>query len=331
MRSLVIVLVLLACSTQARRVSMRDHSHGHPYWSPQIPHKGYVKSNIWSGRAKPDLMRFRGGSVNIYEEGHLKANVPSGIFKPGMMRFRGGAKLTQEQVVNKLNRVPTFAIVDSNDNIVQMRKPDGTLDICWFTDAGEAMQLLNLTMTANPNVEGLHMSVTPLGAAFELCGGWPEAAGKARSKAVSSDKGTLKLRGPRQELDVSESALEEQLQAQGIEPGGWVLPVYFSSDFQSEGVMPLFFSASDFVSAWIRAGNSKEEVPKTLAVMDIRMLVNQMLTTDELDWKIFQFVSSHTAYELAWMVTSSRAAKLAAALEKAKVASVEEDDFDPVI
>ena len=211
--------------------------------------------------------------------------------------LRGGG-LSREAILDKLNRVPTFSIVTADDRVVPMPSPDGddSEDVCWFTDAAEAQELLELTQAANPEATDLRLAVTPLGHAFDRCGGWVD--GSTEDGGYTS--GRLMIRGPRHARDASEAALAEQSRAQGIEPAAWCVPVYCHDDFQVEGkMMPFFFSSADFAAGWERSGREAELLPANLAVMDLRMLVHQMETTETFDWSIFTFVSSTAAYALA--------------------------------
>ena len=220
-----------------------------------------------------------------------------------VLALRGGA-LSREEIVSKLNRVPTFAIVDGDDHVLPITTESGA-DICWFIDAAEAKELLELTKAANPDV-AVHLAVTPLGEAFVKCNGWPDAEGDEEEQGASYVGGKLKLRGTRKVVDANEEALRSQQQAQGIAPGAWVLPVYCHDDFQTPQMMPLFFSAADLQAGWIRSGRAADAVPEDLPVMELRVLVKQMAETDVFDWSIFTFVSSEAAYALAQELIASR-------------------------
>lgn len=215
-----------------------------------------------------------------------------------ILSLRGGS-LTREDVIDKLNKVPTFAIVDENDHVVPIRTETGA-DICWFTDAAEVQKLLELTRAASPD-RTFHIAVTPLGAAFAQCQGFASIGDDGDSEAPHDGylKGTLKLRGPRAVVDAAQEELRAQQAAQGVEPGDWVLPVYCHDDFQTPQMMPMFFSAEDFSAGWTRSGRSADNMPGQLAMMDLRVLVKQMSETDAFDWSIFAFVSSEAAYTLA--------------------------------
>lgn len=231
--------------------------------------------------------------------------------------LRGGAgsppagALSREDVISKLNRVPTFAIADADDHVVPVQNEDGGHDLCWYIDASDAQELLGVTLAANPDVAGLHIAVTPLGVVFDLCGGWPVAAGEepAEKKYLG---GELRILGPRKAPDSMHDELQGQVRAQGLHAGSWSLPVFCHDSFQSEQIMPLFFSQDAFSAGWQRADVSMrmgdaDDVPENLAIMDLRILVQQMMNTEVFNWQIFTFVTSEAAYKLAQEIQAADA------------------------
>jgi len=223
------------------------------------------------------------------------------------LRLRGGG-LTKDEIIEKLNRVPTFAVVNNDGIVVPMTAADGSADVCWFLDPEEAKETLALTLTSHPEAEGhLRLACSPLGVVFEMCNGFPEAEAGQDAEEEGSPKylgGTLRLVGPRESGSGSnEAALREQQKAQGIEPGAWVLATCCHDDFQTETIMPIFFSQDGFVAGWTRSGKPADSVPENLAVMDLRVLVKQMRDSDVFNWKIFTFVTTPAAYALAQELT----------------------------
>lgn len=220
-----------------------------------------------------------------------------------LLRLRGGG-LTKDEIIEKLNRVPTFAVVNKDGIVVPMTAADGGADVCWFTDPEEAKETLALTLASHPEAEGhLRLACSPLGVVFDMCKGFPERAQEAKEESTSAYLGgTLRIVGPR-ESGSNEAALREQQKAQGIEPGAWALATFCHDDFQTENMMPIFFSQEGFRAGWTRSGKPEESVPENLAVMDLRVLVKQMRDTDIFNWKIFTFVTTPAAYALAQELT----------------------------
>ena len=254
-----------------------------------------------------------------------------------LVRLRGGA-LSREEIVDKLNKVPTFAIVNGRDQIVPMRDPDlgsGAEDICFFCDAAEAKELLELTLAANPEATDLQLAVTPLGNAFLRCHGFPDGPEDetAEGATARSDEaggyagGAMRLCGPRSVVAANAEVLREQQRAQDVTPGAWVLPAFCHDDFQIEGkLMPFFFSPEDFAAGWTRSGRDADAIPTNLAVMDLRVLVKQMLHTEAFDWSIFQFVSSEEAYALASQLLARKQTAAAAERDSEDDGYSEEDE-----
>ena len=84
-----------------------------------------------------------------------------------------------QEIINKLNAVPTFCILNGRENIVGLKDPSdptGQLEVCcWFADPAEAKQTLAAAKEANPELsEQLHLGVTPLGVSYAIAAGWAE-------------------------------------------------------------------------------------------------------------------------------------------------------------
>ena len=102
----------------------------------------------------------------------LAANAPSLQMRsrprdePFVLNLRGGAEdaappaapsvaptaLTPEEITEKLNGIPVFALLNKEGGIVSMRDPDGgDAPVCrWFVDATEAKMVLEAALAANP-------------------------------------------------------------------------------------------------------------------------------------------------------------------------------------
>ena len=86
--------------------------------------------------------------------------------EPFVLNLRGGADeaappaapsaaptaLTPEEITEKLNGIPVFALLNKEGGIVSMRDPDGgEAPVCrWFVDATEAKMVLEAALAANP-------------------------------------------------------------------------------------------------------------------------------------------------------------------------------------
>lgn len=205
------------------------------------------------------------------------------------------AALSPEAIIEKLNAVPTFCLLNGDQNIVSMEDGEGEESCAWFTDADEAREMLKAAKAQNPDVP-LHMGVTPLGLAFALAVGWAE----------SIFVGNMRLQGKSSVVSQMSHMLQQQLEAQGMEPSTWHLPVFCCDELSSPTVMPVFLSRADLVAAWITSGRSRESVPPNLAVIDLRVLVSQM-QTDAFAWSTVAFVGSPRSVELVREAKTSSA------------------------
>ena len=78
---------------------------------------------------------------------------------PLSQRLRGGADEAdphKEEIIERLNQCPTFYILDGESKLVALPNEEGGHDVCWFIDADEVQQVLELTIAANPD-EGYHL------------------------------------------------------------------------------------------------------------------------------------------------------------------------------
>jgi|EP00908_Phaeocystis_cordata_P018672 hypothetical protein len=182
------------------------------------------------------------------------------------LRLRGGADddAIRREIHTKLNGCPLFVILSDKGTPVGTRNAEGDIDVLWFVEPAEAKEQLEAIKASDSGIEGLHLGCTPLGDAFEICGGWDtaEAAHKGR-----------KIQGPAEVVDAASAALVAQLQQQGAEVGHWLLPVFCCDDFQTDTLMPFFFSAEALQAGWVRNGRPEEDAPEHPLMMDIRTLV----------------------------------------------------------
>ena len=184
---------------------------------------------------------------------------------------------------------------------------DGGEDVCWFVDAAEAKQALEMTLAAHPEAKDmLRLACSPLGVVFNICKGFPPVEGEEGENEEETGAaylgGNLKIVGSKDSAG-SGAALREQQVAQGMTPSKWNVATFCSDDFQTDNVMPIFFSQSGFAAGWVRSGKTAETVPQNLAVMDLCVLVKQMRDSDVFNWEIFTFVTTPDAYALAQELT----------------------------
>ena len=238
----------------------------------------------------------------------LSSQAASLSSRGSVLRLRGGADgadddddETRKAIHAKLNACPVFCILSGENKPVGVRAEDGSIEMVWFTEPAEVQELFESMLLSDSAIDGLHLGCTPLGDAFEMCGGWDA------SEAAHAGR---KIQGPREVVDRTASALVAQLQAKGIE-SLWQLPLYCSDAFQSETLMPFFFSEAQLAAGWVRNGRPEEDVPQAPLMMDIRTLVGAMQQDASVRAKAAP-VSSPEAYELAREIIAQQASPPAA-------------------
>ena len=172
------------------------------------------------------------------------------------------AELSGDQIVEKLNQVPCFCLLNGADTMVGLKDPNdptGQLEVCcWFTDANEAKQTLAACKAANPELStSLHIGVTPLGVAFAFASGWADC----------HFYGEKQLRGAQEALASGQDVvplLRDQATSQGLEAPGWHVPVFSCDELQSPTVMPLFLSRKALAEAWVTSGRKLADIPPNL-------------------------------------------------------------------
>ena len=75
--------------------------------------------------------------------------------------------MTRQEIVDKLNSVPTFSVVNDDDTILATPDAEGDLSACFYLELADAQAALADLRAANPRV-ALGLSATPLGTAYAL-------------------------------------------------------------------------------------------------------------------------------------------------------------------
>lgn len=256
------------------------------------------------------------GSQFIHsDEIHDLRKSPSTLF----LRFRGGAnsddpveailnaktqtgKMSREEILEKLNRVPVFCIAQGNGSIFSL---EGDGCCTWYLDAGEAQVAFGRALAANP-MSGLHLQVQELGKVFTQCNGWP----RDDSAPVVEDlgHGMLKLQAPKAILQHCDTQLAESLRKQGLDPGSWRVPVFVGEALAQAGpngeqlALPIFFSPQDLQQAYMMAKVPQSEMERGMSVMDIRQILARM-EEEPVDfpnpWRAVQFITTPATAKLA--------------------------------
>lgn len=237
------------------------------------------------------------------------------------------------EIQKKLNGCPCFCILNEDGVQLGVLGEDGGLTVGWYTEPADAMAQLAAMQEGSPDgAEGLHLGCMGLGDIFALCGGWDESEGGAERNEKRV------IYGPRKVVEVAAPMLVEQLNKQGMDPGDWQLPVFCHDDFQTDTLMPFFFSAEELASGWARNGR-EGPAPENPLVMDLRMLVNAMTQNADVRGKA-TVVTSTESYALASeLITALRAKEASESADDeseagdadAAAEDKEEEDDDPTL
>ena len=142
----------------------------------RAPRRRAAREPACLSAALPLLLRLRGG-----------ADIPDGT------GTGTGLRLSREEITAKLNRVPTFCIMQGDGSVISLPDPAGAEgDECctWFTDAAEAQYTFKRVCAANPELvdEGLRLQTHGLGDVFAMCDGWPREEGEATTEVSAQDQ-----------------------------------------------------------------------------------------------------------------------------------------------
>ncbi|KAL1523201.1 hypothetical protein AB1Y20_018153 [Prymnesium parvum] len=209
--------------------------------------------------------------------------------------------LSREEIVAKLDQIPTFAVVNAQGQLMPIRPDaadsaaDGTECVVWYTEPADAKGALEVARAQSPEAD-LRLGVTPLGKAFALVQGW----------STSNSAHPLRLQANQLLTATLKDMLKEQLQQQGLDPGTWQMPIFSCDALQSPRMLPLFLSRADLGATWVAMGRSVESLPEEVTVVDIRILVAQM-QTDLFDWKIIRFIAPEASVSLVQAAEQARA------------------------
>mmetsp|Transcript_16448 Transcript_16448/g.42190 ORF Transcript_16448/g.42190 Transcript_16448/m.42190 type:complete len:339 (+) Transcript_16448:18-1034(+) len=240
--------------------------------------------------------------------------------------------LSRQDVVDKLNAVPVFSIVNGADQMLATPDQEGELTCRFYLEIDEAQRACESLQVANPRTN-LQLAITPLGTAFALSE-WR----RSMDDEVASQSSGARRRAEGDgmddyddEEDVEDDddvdATEVQLQASvdEVESVGSLLkqspappllrrrntrkgPIpLFGSDalrFQlpMEGsdevrpMTPLFFRRSDLLSAWAASGGTPDKLP-SVQVTDLRTVAWQMQFDAQQDWSPMLFVAPEPAID----------------------------------
>ena len=253
------------------------------------------------------------------------------IFPPrsaGLLRLRGGddddddvimqrlrsqgnvGPLSHEEIVEKLNKVPTFCIMQADGSVISLPDPDAEGEECctWFIDAEEAKYTLKRVKAANPDLEGLRLQGHGLGDFLTVANGWPIKT----DAPLPTTEHRLKLQGPKEVKRLIGPQLLSALASAGLQAGIWQLGVFVAEDLAAaspEGaqiLLPIFLSPDDVRAAYEQAGLPPKAL-ENIKVMELRQLLQVMAqgTPDAVNpWRAVQMITSAGNVKLAEELTA---------------------------
>ena len=205
-------------------------------------------------------------------------------------------RLSVKELVERMNVVPTFAIVNvtgGGKRHVPMRFADDEVtpqEVCaFFADPAEAKRALGQAQRTCPDME-LVLGAVPLGNAFSLVVGWAEAKGSAPFTIRGSETLTKDMR----------PHLKKQLDKLGM-PSYWQCPVILCDEVTSATVTPAFLDHASFAATWKAVGRS-EPPSSSLKITDLRVLVNMILrcpASSGDNWTNVRFLGLQSAHDMA--------------------------------
>jgi len=271
------------------------------------------------GSALSPWGRLRGGAADDSAALGLKAKDMTG-------RLRGGAdddpaalglkakdmtgRMSREEVIEKLNKVPTFCILQGDGSVISLADgSDGEESCTWFVDAQEAAQTFQKVKAANPG-ESLRLEAYGLGDALQMCGGWPG------DDAPDYD-GVLKLAPTKAFVEPIRTQLVSSLKQEQLAPGAWVMATFIGEELAQAGpegeqrALPVYMSPHDLRDAYAKAGVLNGPVAQTgPRVLELRVLVKHMLDEPKEypnAWRAVEFVPTGEARELLRQLVEQQA------------------------
>ena len=228
-----------------------------------------------------------------------KEEQPSSSVHPVGQAALGHAALSMQEVVAKLDAVPVFHVVGTDDKLMVPTndsydsggKGGGEACGCWYFDHADAE--LQLSGLQRANAEGVTLAIepTPLGTAFALSEGWSAVPEGTLLRLQASHAVLASLPEPPEPLP---PALRERFNHRT-----GAIPAFMLEGYRTpRGHTPVYLDAPTLLQSWQRdTGKGKGQMPD-VSVLDLRLLIARMLSQED-DWKAVCFVPDPNALELA--------------------------------
>ena len=210
------------------------------------------------------------------------------------------SSLTEQEVVDKLDGVPVFHIMNGDRKILPV--PDGGgggTCLRFYADPAEAQDVLDSVQALNPDVT-LHMGATPLGTAFALSQGW----------APNGADVPLRLRAAAAVITKVSKELSIEMDADSS------FPLFGSSCMTSATVTPFWLSPADLHASWEENGRPGGEQVPDVTVTDLTKVVKLALSdASERDWRTLLLIAPPSSIAKAQGLHETEQARSAAGLD----------------
>ena len=204
-----------------------------------------------------------------------------------LRRVRALVSLDKQEVLEKLNAVPVFAVANGAGQLmstVSEFAETGAPVITFYLDIADAKASLDLAKS-DPGA-GVQLSVAPLGKAFTM---------KSSDVSVQLQPSQTEYNSIRADLGFS-SADESEGTMQ-------LIPLFYSDELKFESSSdpenpstPFFFEMGDYRAAWVASGLAADKLP-AVQLMDLRKLAYQMENDASDAWRSSVLIPSEAGIQ----------------------------------
>ena len=211
----------------------------------------------------------------------------------------GHAPLSHQEVIDRLDKVPTFHIVATRGKKMVPTNDgpnEGEACGCWYFDPEDARAQLEKLRAANTDGLPLGIETTPLGSAFALSEGWVDMPQDTSLRLQASHAVIASMPEPPEPLPEALRSRFNQLTGP--------IPVFCLDGFRVAAPdgghrRPYFFDVPTFLAVWMReTGKRRDQLKEKLTVTDLRTVVAHMLATAD-DWGPAAFFATRESVEYA--------------------------------
>ena len=196
-----------------------------------------------------------------------------------------GKGLTRDELVQKMNAVPVFVVLNSSKNAVSTEdEATGKHVFFWHIEPSSAKEQLDAVVKQNPETSGLHLGVMSLGVAWPLFAGWDGAVSTSVQLEGANDKPS----------NARSSQIRHAIVTEPVK--GIDVPVYVCGELQNEELLPVYFNKRDVAAAWVRSGRPAASFTRDkLMAVELSKFVEDMQKPVYSRWHTVNFIPSGAA------------------------------------